>query len=497
MPQIQSQSEYQQIMQPAGQQKVPVVFHVSDELMPDERTINQLEKVASDPHIFHHISALTDVHQKPGRKNPSGSVVATKGHILPQLTDTAPNCGMRMMKTPFSTEDLNKKQIDDLFNELVKVIPTKTYFGTPVDYKTILEVSKRGSAALLEHFNKDLSETEHTFMRGNAFGEEKITNEKLFEAIPRLFFQIAKYRLGILGAAGNHFLDLMRITDILDEEKAGKMGIKKNQYVFLMHTGSGLFGQYCSYFYTPKIKEHTSQRIVLKIAQNLFKNKNADWFKKLKKDLNNFKTKEEFFAIKENSELAKNFIAANRAAANHGYANRVLSQIKLEKAMEKVLKKKIEMPLVYDMTHVSIQKENHFSENVWVHRSNASRAFGPARLENDSPYKEIGEPVFTPSSMSTPAFLGTATDDNEKTFYSAAHGTGKSKTKTSKVPEDKAALHEKMKSRGVKLYNAASKNIVDQDAGHYKSAEAAIKGMQANGIINPVAKMMPVAVLMA
>lgn len=497
MSNIQKEFEYKQIMPAENGQKVPVVFHVNDELMPDEKTINKLENVASDSHIFHHISALTDVHQKPGRKNPSGSVVATKDFILPQLTDTAPNCGMRMMKTPFFKNDLSKEKIDELFNELVKVIPTKTYFGTPVDYQTILEISKYGSKALLEKFNKNTDELEYTFMKGNAFENENMTNEKLFKAIPKLFFQIAKYRLGILGAAGNHFLDLMKITNILDKEKAQKMGIKKDQYIFLMHTGSGLFGQYCSYFYTPKIKEHTSQRIVLKIAQNLFKNKNADWFKQLKKDLDIYKEKNKFFAIDENSELAQNFIVANKTASNHGYANRALLQINLEKAIEKILKKKIQLPLVYDMTHVSIQKEKHFDQDAWIYRSNASRAFGPSKLENNSPYKEIGEPIFIPSSMSTPAYLGTATDNNKSTFFSAAHGTGKSKTKTSEVPKDKEALHKKMAKRGVKLYNAKSKGIVNQDASHYKNVEIAIKGMKANGIINPVAKMIPVAVLMA
>lgn len=497
MSNIQKESNYKQIMSAEDDRKVPVIFHVNDELMPDEKTINKLKNVASDPHMFHHISALTDVHQKPGRKNPSGSVVATKDYILPQLTDTAPNCGMRMMKTPFSTDNLSKEKINELFKELVNVVPTKTYIGTKLDEKTILEISKRGSKALLEHFGKDLSETEYTFMKGNAFGNQEITNEDLFGAIPRLFFKIAQFRLGILGAAGNHFLDLMKVTDILDEEKSQKMGIKKNQYVFLMHTGSGLFGQYCSYFYTPKTKEHTSQRIMLKLAQGMFKNKNADWFKQLKKDLDIYKEKEEFFAIPENSDLAKSFLIANKAASNHGYANRALLQIKIEEAIEKVLGKKIKMPLVYDMTHVSIQKENHFDRDAWIYRSNASRAFGPTRLENDSPYKKIGEPIFIPSSMSTPAFLGTATDNNESTFFSAAHGTGKSKTKTSEVPENKEELFKKMADRNVKLYNAASKGIINQDASHYKNVEIAIEGMKNNEIINPVAKLMPVAVLMA
>lgn len=494
---IRKESDYCQIMEPTGEQKVPVIFHISEDLLPDEATIKQLAIVASNPHVFHHVSALTDVHQKKGRRNPSGSVVATEEYILPQLVDTAPNCGMRMIKTPFGEEDLSEKQIDTLFKELVKVIPTKTHLGTYLDFKTVLNVSKKGSRAILEKFEKDLSQLDYTFMKGNAYGENEVSNEELLGAIPKLFFRIAQARLGILGMAGNHFLDLMKVVEIEDPEKAEKMGIKKGQYLFLLHTGSGLFGQYCSYFYTPKIKEHLSQKIVLKIAQYFFSNKNAAWCKQLEKDLIKYKTSKEFFAIKEDSELGKNFLIAHRAASNHGYANRVLLQIKLENAINKTLGGNFSLPLIFDMTHVSIQKESHFDRNVWVHRSNASRAYGPTNLESGSPYKELGEPVFMPSSMSTPAYLGVATDKNENTFFSAAHGTGKSRQKTSEVPRDKKELFEKMQRRGVKLYNAASSEIINQDASHYKSAETAIEGLEASNTIKPVVKMTPVAVLMA
>jgi RNA-splicing ligase RtcB len=98
--------------------------------------------------------------------------------------------------------------------------------------------------------------------------------------------------------------------------------------------------------------------------------------------------------------------------------------------------------------------------------------------------------------MSTSAYFGVATDENESTFQSAAHGTGKAKEKTSDVPQNKEALFKKMEERNVKLYNAASKEVVNQDASSYKDPDKAIAGMEANKIIKTVAKMQPVAVLM-
>ncbi|MBT3356300.1 RtcB family protein [bacterium] len=477
--------------------KGSVSFGVSDELMPDQATIDQLAEVAKNKEVFQHVAALTDVCQKPGRKNPSGTVVATKDYFMPQLLDTAPNCGMRLISTPFDANDLTEEKIDRLFKELINVIPTKTYLGTYLPYKVIMDISRRGSIALLEYLKEDTGEVDRILHGGNMFGEERVTDKDLYKAIPKLFFHIAQLRTGILGAAGNHFLDLMKITDVVDEDLASKFGLHKNQYVFLMHTGSGLFGQYASYFYTPKKKEHSSQKLISEFSRLTFLDNKTEWHKTLKEAIPKYSDSKEFFKIKANSELGKNYFNAHRAAANHGFANRTLLQYNLKNAIEKVLGEKNALKLVYDMTHVSATKEKHFGEDVIVHRSNATRAYGPEKMKGHKLFEETGEPIFMPSSMSTEAYFGVGTDENEQTFFSAAHGTGKSKDKTSKVPENREELMKKMEKRKVRLYNGASRGIENQDASHYKDPTLAIAGMEANKVVKPVVKMMPVAVLMA
>jgi len=111
-------------------------------------------------------------------------------------------------------------------------------------------------------------------------------------------------------------------------------------------------------------------------------------------------------------------------------------------------------------------------------------------------FSEIGEPVFIPSSMSTPSYIGVGTDENESTFFSASHGTGRRKSPEPDKANNKKVLFKKMQSRQVKLFNAKSKGIVYQDSGYYKDVEEVIDGMMDNKIVNVVAKMEPVAVLM-
>lgn len=487
---IKTLGKHKKIIEPTNGMKVPVLFPVSDLLMPGEATIQELLEVASDSHVFHHVAALSDAHSKKGRKNPTGTTIATKRYILPQTMDTAPNCGMRLLKTPFGGDDFSEKDVDKLFEELVKVIPTAVYVGTRVNFDTVMDICRRGSKAVLEKFKIDSDEDKHTFNGGNFFNE--IPSEKeISNSIPKTFLRIAQLRLGILGAAGNHFLDLMKVTDIVDEDIAQKFGIKKDQYMFLMHTGSGMLGQYASYFYTPKEKEHRSQRIVLKLGQRSFFRKSNPVHEQLRHDIPAWRHKKEFYPIDGESELGRMYLTAHRASANHGFANRAILANNIRKAIEKVFGKNIDLPLVYDMPHVHLQEEDHFSEKVFVHRNGASRAFGPSR------FGKTGEPIFIPSSMATPFYFGVGTDENESTFFSASHGTGKAARAYGHVPKNREELVEKMKRSKVKLFNAKSRQIIEQDSSRYKDVEEVIAGMVENKIIKVVAKMQPVAVLMA
>jgi len=292
-------------------------------------------------------------------------------------------------------------------------------------------------------------------------------------------------------------LDLMKVTEISDNNLAEKFGIKKGQYLFLMHTGSGMLGQYASYFYTPKEKEHRSQEIVLKLGQRSFFKKNNPVHEQLRHEIPTWRHKKEFYPIDSESELGRMYITAHRASANHGFANRAILANNIRKAVSKVFGKNVELPLVYDMPHVHVQEETHFGERVFVHRNGASRANGPQRMKGTKLYEETGEPIFIPSSMATPFYFGVGTDENDSTFFSASHGTGKSKEKQGDVPQNREELMEKMKKSKVKLFNAKSRQIIDQDSSHYKDVEKVIEGMVENKIIKVVAKMEPVAVLMA
>jgi tRNA-splicing ligase RtcB len=310
-----------------------------------------------------------------------------------------------------------------------------------------------------------------------------------------LFF--AKYRLGVLGAAGNHFLDLMKVEDIVDVEMAEKMGLKKGQYLLMINTGSGILGQYTMYTHTAKKKEHLSQAIMVALGKLTFSSKKKDTYKKMQqKIVQHMQGDKSLLKYDANGADGEMYMHARAAASNFGTANRAVITHNASEAIKKIIGKDPEMELIYDMPHISITKENHFGKDVFVHRSNTSRAYGPEKMTDHPIYRETGEPVFIPSSMATDAYICVGTDRNQESFYSAPHGTGKGINSNEKDISNKDELFEKMKEKGVKLYNAQSSIVINQDSARYKNIDNVIKGVESNGIAHVVAKMRPVAVIM-
>lgn len=479
------------------QMDVPSRFFMSAELLPEEQTFKQSEDIASNKDVFfRHTVAMPDVCSKPGRKNAAGTTVVSEKYILPQVNDSDPNCGMRLVKTNLTDENITPAEIDQLFKNLVSVVPTKKLVGTTVPFETVVDICRKGTSAIIEHLGiKTKNELSNTQSGGNFFDRE-MTRQDIFDAIPKLYLHFAQFRLGILGAAGNHFLDMLKVTDILDPGMAEKFGLKKGQYLFMVHTGSGILGQYTMYSYTAKKKEHLSQALMVALGQMTFQSRKKAVYKEMQKSIAKHMTDDnsllKYDAQGPDGELYMN---ARAAASNFGTANRAVIIHNISETIKKTLGRDPEMDLIYDLPHISITKENHFGHEVMVHRNNTSRAYGPRRTTHPI-YQETGEPVFIPSSMSTPAYVCVGTDRNEESFFSAPHGTGKGKNNTEKTIASKDELFAKMEAKGVRLYNAQSSIVVNQDSARYKNIDQVIEGVEANGIAHVVAKMEPVAVLM-
>jgi tRNA-splicing ligase RtcB len=479
--------------------KVPVVFHVQEALMPSEATLEQLESVASNDCCFHHIAAMADVHSKPGRKNATGTTIASERYILPQVNDSDPACGMRLVRTKMNESNTTPGDIHRLFEALVPKVPTKAYLGTYLPFRVIVDICRAGIQPLIDHLGIATKfEAENSLDRGNFFGKEMSPHD-IFGAIPPLFLFLAQFRSGILGAAGNHFLDLMKVTEIEDEEKAKKLGVTNGDYLFMIHCGSGILGQYTMYMYTAKKREHLSTAIMMNIGRFLWNTPHRKTIDDIAKKIreSDFGTKEPLITFDGNSKDGKLYMKARNACSNFAHANRAVIAHNVSETIKKTLDRDPAFELLYDMPHILVSQEEHYGKEVWVHRNGTTRAYGPSQMKHHPVFGETGEPAFTPISMSSEAFLYTGMDENQSSFYSCNHGAGKSKDKTDTIiPNNKAELDRKLATKGVRLYNGRSAKVVEQDASHYKRADDILASVRENGIAKPVARLQPITVIM-
>lgn len=83
--------------------------------------MEQAQNVANLPFIHKHVVLAPDAHQGFGM--PIGGIVGLKGIVSPGMVGNDIGCGMRVLKTNLSTDQLNIQLLQDIRNELRGSIP--------------------------------------------------------------------------------------------------------------------------------------------------------------------------------------------------------------------------------------------------------------------------------------------------------------------------------------------------------------------------------------
>lgn len=133
----------------------------------------QVENVSTLPFIFKHVAVMPDAHA--GKGSTVGTVIATKGAIIPSCVGVDIGCGMAAVKLPFKIDLLDGK-LAQLRFAIESVVP--------VAHNGNQDLSKEATAALLSL--SCMAHTECINMDGNS----KLKNQ-----------------LGSLGG-GNHFIEI-------------------------------------------------------------------------------------------------------------------------------------------------------------------------------------------------------------------------------------------------------------------------------------------------
>jgi len=454
--------------------QVPARIFATQKLLDsmDFAVFEQISNVACMPGIQKAAMCMPDAHW--GYGFPVGGVAAfdvDDGIISPGGIGYDINCGMRLIKTDLTWDDV-KPKLRPLVDTLFKLVPAG--------------VGAKGFVKLTQQQHKEVMVDGTKWCVKNGYGweedVERTEDEGAIEgADPSKVSEKAIKRgspeLGTLGS-GNHYLEVQVVKpeNIFNEKLAKKLGIFENQVCIMVHCGSRGFGhQICT--------DYVSE----------FRPKMVEWGLKVRD--------EELACAPFRTKEAQNYLAAMRCAANYAFANRQLILHRIREGFSQVFgldAEKLGMQLIYDVAHNTAKVEKHKvdgkEQELVMHRKGATRCFGPARKEVPKLYKSTGQPVIVGGSMETGSFLCVGTDEaDEITFGSTMHGSGRTMSRAQAKRTFRGTdLQKKMQEHGIYVHAVSMPELAEEAGGAYKDINEVVDTMEQAGVSKKVCRFMPV-----
>jgi len=455
-----------------GDMRVPAVIYASEKLLQSVRrdlTLTQARNVACLPGIQRMSYVMPDAHQ--GYGFPIGGVAAfdmDEGVISPGGVGYDINCGVRLLRTGFTAEEISAKR-KELLAEILKEVPAGVGKGgiTKLSRGVLLDILSRGAEWAVEHGygrKEDLLMTEE-YGRMKDADPAHVSARAIERGIPQL---------GTLGA-GNHFLEIQKVSHIYDREKAGVFGIEaEGQITVMIHCGSRGLG-------------HQVASDYIEIMEN------ACGIKGL--------PDRELVNAPVRSKLGQQYYASMCSAVNYAFANRQMIAHWVRDVFARVMGTSQGMRQIYDVCHNVAKIERHMiggrEQEVCIHRKGATRSFGPGRPEIPALYRPHGQPVLIPGSMGTASYLlaGTA-EAEELSFSSTAHGAGRVMSRHEALRRFRGEqIRDDLRKMGIELQSTNWKGVAEEASEAYKDVDEVVRVSHEVGLGGMVARLVPVGVM--
>ncbi len=443
--------------------------------MQTDRTLEQCVNVAHLPGIYNYAITLPDGHE--GYGFPIGGVAATdyeEGVISPGGVGYDINCGVRLLTTNLSEEDVRPKIIQ-LVNTIFENVPCglgSRRNDFKVSLRDLERVTSEGVQWAIDQGLGWHEDAEHCEERGcmkNA-NPDKVTATAKNRGLQQV---------GTLGS-GNHFLEIQKVDKIYDANVAKVFGVEhEGQVTVMIHCGSRGFGhQICSDYL--RVMERSVQKYKITLPDR------------------------ELACAPGKSSEAQDYYQAMACAVNYAFANRQAIMHWVRQSFRQVFKEDPErfgLKLVYDVAHniakIEVHRINGSQKKVWVHRKGATRAFPPGNAEIPPDYCSAGQPVLIPGSMGTSSWLLVGTERAMQiSFGSTAHGAGRMLSRTAaKRKYYGGDIKKALEQRGIYVRAASSVVLAEEADQAYKNVDVVVDVSDKVGIATKVARLVPLAVV--
>ncbi len=452
--------------------RVPARVFADRELLEQisgDRSLEQLQNVATLPGIVEAALAMPDIHQ--GYGFPVGGVAATEppdGVISPGGVGYDINCGVRLLTLPLSASELGRRA-EPLIHEISRRVPVGAGHGGALRLAggELDRVLSHGPRALLEEQNIGTAEDiERTESSGCLPGADSA-------AVSQRARDRGADQLGTLGS-GNHFLELQRVRTVIDPLASRVFGLREDQLTVLIHSGSrGLGHQVCSDYVRRMDAVLSRYGITLPDRQ--------------------------LACAPLSSPEGQSYLGAMAAAANFAWANRALLAHRVREAVSLVLGRDTaaQTRQVYDVAHNVAKLEVQHGRTLCVHRKGATRAFPAGSPEIPAAYREVGQPVFIPGSMGTSSFvLAGQPRAMELSFGTACHGAGRRLSRTGARKQiGGAELRRQLERQGIVVRCPSNRGLAEEAPFAYKDVERVVAVVEHAGLARRVAQLEPLGVV--
>lgn len=377
-------------------EKLPIKLWLDDL---DEGALDQAKNLANLPFAFKHIPIMPDSHQGYGM--PIGSILATKGVVVPNAVGVDIGCGMCAMRT----------DIDEIDTDTLKKVMGIARTKIPLGFNWHDEAQDE---ALMPTGYEDLE----IVSRG---------------------YQKAMKQIGTLGG-GNHFIEIQKGDD-------GRIWV-------MIHSGSRNLGYSVAKWYNTA-------------AINL----NEKWHSQVTKNM-------ELAFLPIETDEAKKYIAEMNYCVEFALANRKLMMTRMMESLAEVVGD-FETGNLINESHNFAAWENHYGENVLVHRKGATRAHD-------------GELGMIPGSQGTNSYIVRGLG-NAESFKSCSHGAGRKMGR--KQAQRELDLEHEIKLLNEKGVIHGIRNVKDLDeaTSAYKDIDVVMENQK--DLAEIVVELTPLAVL--
>lgn len=385
----------------------------------EESCLQQAVNLASLPFAVDHIALMPDTHT--GKGMPIGGVIACRNAVIPNAVGVDIGCGMAFVQTDIPVRLLRETITGS--GELIKMIIGSILRSIPVGFK---HYSKPQPSAVLDKAQTEIG--------------KYTADEELIKYIEESY-----YSVGTLGG-GNHFIEIQ-------EDENGLACI-------MLHSGSRMFGN--------MIGQHFN-----KLANSI----NEKYFSCVPSSYN-------LPFLPVDSDEGQRYLNWMHLAMDFAYENRAVMLEKVKAVFSELAEKFIGIIPNYsdevNCHHNYAALENHYGENVWVHRKGAVHA-------------AEGEIAIIPGSMGSNSYIVKG-NGNPESFLTSSHGAGRSYSRTGAMERFSVeSVMLDLKERNVVLGKNSKKDVPEECRFAYKDIDTVMENQKE--LTTPIKKLFTVGVV--